>query len=246
MSRSSDFLRVHLLLASNVSASPASPRSGGRRKHPGNTGLSETPNSRALVAIVLVGFLSLLGCTRKPPTATKEILVPDGAPPVLTSAERTAREMQPPPNAALRELGRIAQATYQQPAESSRLAIKPFEQWTDQDAAEVALGRIGASAVPALLDTLHSSDPTVRRKAVEVLGRMGEDAAPAVPALTSLLDDPDPAVRKAAARTLGQIGPQAKDAVPALMRNLFEHSSPQPTPDQPAPLQAIPAQPQPQ
>ena len=96
------------------------------------------------------------------------------------------------------------------------------------------------------MDALRSTDPIVRKKAVEVLGRMGEDAAPAVPALTALLDDPDLGVRKAAARTLGQIGPDAKDAVPSLMRNLFQPPVLQSPPDATPPQQAIPAQPGPQ
>jgi hypothetical protein len=180
------------------------------------------PRSLATCAC-LFSLLSLLGCSGKQPAARKEIQVPDGGPPVLTSAERTRLEMQKP-----RVPGVVAQAAYEQSSEPPQPAIKPFEQWTDQDAAEDALGRIGAPAVPALLDALRSTNPGVRRKAVEVLGRMGEEAAPAVPALTALLDDSDMTVRKAAARTLGQIGPAAKDAVPALMRTLFQQPPPSP------------------
>jgi hypothetical protein len=197
--------------------------------------------SRAFASIAFVlGFVALLGCTRKSPSARKEIQVPEGGPPVLTTAERTARDPQ-----KLLEPGRVAQAAYQPLAESSSQGIKPFEQWTDQDAAEAALGRIGAPAVPALMDALRSADPNVRKKAIEVLGRMGDDAAPAVPALTAFLDDPDLGVRKSAARTLGQIGPDAKDAVPALMRNLFQPPALQ-APPATVPQQAAPTQPAPQ
>jgi hypothetical protein len=207
----------------------------------------------ALFASTLV-LAALLGCAKKPPAAKREIEVPDGGPPVLTSAERTAHELQPPASRAVAsQPGVVTQAAFEQPAESHSHAIKPFERWTDQDAAEDALGRIGAPAVPALTDALRSTDPSVRRKAVEVLGRMGDEAIDAVPSLTALLDDPDPSVRKAAARTLGQIGPQAKDAVPALMRTLFRQppaqtlpaGSPQlePVPSTPAntPIEAAPA-----
>jgi hypothetical protein len=198
--------------------------------------------SRSLALFAyLLGFAVLLGCTRKSSTAHKEIQVPDGGPPVLTTSERAARQMQKP-----REPSLIAQAAYQQAIESTPQAIKPFEKWTDQDAAENALGRIGAPAVPPLIDALSSVDPNVRKKAIEVLGRMGEDAAPAVPALTALLDDPDPAVRKAAARTLGQIGPDAKEAVPALMRNLFQPPALQAPPETTPPQPVVPAQPAPQ
>jgi hypothetical protein len=197
--------------------------------------------SSAILALI-IGFATFLGCTRKSPTAHKEIQVPEGGPPVLTTAERAARGVQKTPEPRL-----IAQAAYQQPVELSlSQGIKPFEQWTDQDVAEDALGRIGAPAVPALMDALRSAEPNVRKKAVEVLGRMGEDAAPAVPALTALLDDPDLGVRKAAARTLGQIGPEAKDAVPALMRNLFQPPALQSPPEANPPQQGVPAQPGPQ
>jgi HEAT repeat protein len=213
--------------------------------------------SRATATFAFVlSFAALFGCTRKSATAHKEIQVPNGGPPVLTTAERNtakiktatihtaeraAGEMQKPSQPNL-----VVQAAYQEPAELSAQTIKPFDQWTDKDAAEDALGRIGAAAVPALIDTLHSDDPNVRRKAIEVLGRMGEEAAPAVPVLTALLNDPDPSVRKVAARTLGQIGPPAKDAVPALMRNLFQQPPQQSPPANVVPQPAVPVSPQPE
>ena len=201
--------------------------------------------SSNILCILLL--LALAGCGQRTPTAKKEIQVPDGGPPVLTSAERTAREMQQRSD----QPSVISQASYQQPVDSQGQTLKPFEQWTDQETAEVALGRIGAPAVPALIDTLQNPDPAVRRKAIEVLGRMGDDAAPAVPALTALLNDPDLGVRKAAARTLGQIGPEAQAAIPTLMRTLFgqpplNQTHLQPTPGAAPPLQAVPAQSQPQ
>ena len=81
---------------------------------------------------------------------------------------------------------------------------------------------IGLSTLALVRRSQRLLDPTVRLKAVEVLGRMGDDAAAAVPDLVKLLDDPDADVRKAAARTIGRIGPAAKAAVPALMQKLFE------------------------
>jgi hypothetical protein len=204
----------------------------------------------SLILVFLLALIALAGCSSKTPTAKKEIQVPNGGAPVLTTAERNAAERNTAEVAAraaqLRQPGVLAQASYQQPADSQGQTLKPFEQWTDQEAAEVALGRIGAPAVPALIDMLQNPDPAVRKKAIEVLGRMGEDAAPAVPALTALLNDPDLAVRKAAARTLGQIGPEAQAAVPALMRTLFNPPQLQPTQGVTPPLQAVPAQSQPE
>jgi HEAT repeat protein len=117
----------------------------------------------------------------------------------------------------------VAQASFNQPLDEPQI-LKPLERWTEQEAAADALGRIGAAAVPALIEALDNPHPAAREKAVEVLGRMGPDAAEAVPALVRLLDDPDESVRKATARTLGQIGPAAKDAVPALMQTLLKPS----------------------
>jgi HEAT repeat protein len=104
-------------------------------------------------------------------------------------------------------------------------SLRPLEEWTEQQAAADALGRIGPPAVPQLVAALESSDSTSRLRAAEVLARMGSDAQDAVPALTRLLDDPDEQIRKAAARTLGRIGPAAEEAVPALMRALLDSNS---------------------
>lgn len=169
---------------------------------------------RALTQIACCLSLPLLfGCSPSQPVARKEIKVPEIGPPGLVSLER--------PVAAA---SHVSPAAYEQPAELPQ-SLRPFDSWSDQDAAEDALGRIGAAAVPALVQALRGTDLEVRRKAIEVLGRMGDEAAAAVPDLIPLLDDPDPQIRRATARTLGQIGPSAKDAVPALMRTLFQPTS---------------------
>ena len=177
--------------------------------------------ANAVVSISLCLVLSFAsvcfvsGCSRLTSTPTKLIEVPEGGPPVLTTAERVAHAMD-----ARRAPGLVSQASYVRHIDQPG-PLKPFEQWTEQDAATDALGRIGPAAVPALVEALRGGDSAVREKALEVLGRMGSDAEPAVPDLIWLLDDPDPAVRKAAARTLGRIGPAAQAAVPALMRSLL-------------------------
>jgi hypothetical protein len=171
----------------------------------------DKPMRRSLTQIACCLCLPLLfGCSQSQPAARKEIKVPEVGPPGLVSLQR------PVAGSSL-----VAPAAYEQPAELPQ-TLRPFENWSDQEAAEDALGRIGAAAVPALVQALHSADLEVRRKAIEVLGRMGDEAAASVPDLIPLLDDPDPQIRKSAARTLGQIGPSAKDAVPALMRTLLQ------------------------
>lgn len=180
---------------------------------------------RIIVTGLIAVLATILGtsCSRLSSKPTKQIRITDGGPPVFTSLElqqqsSEAAESQPP--------GLISRASYARPLPvghtSAVQSVKPFAEWTEQDAARDALGRIGAAAVPSLVGALRDPDPAVRRNAVEVLGRMGDDAAAAVPDLIALLDDSDPDVRKAATRTLGRIGPQAQAAVPALMQKLFE------------------------
>ncbi len=158
------------------------------------------------------------------PAPKKEIQVPTGGPPVLTSDERAEQKSNVPAVRTMPADG-IAHVSFEQPLEEPQ-RLKPLNEWSEQEAAADALGRIGAAAVPALVKVLDDPDPAIREKAVGVLGRMGAEAAPAVPKLTLLLNDPHPAVRRATARTLGQIGPAAKEAVPELMRALLEPASP--------------------
>jgi hypothetical protein len=174
-----------------------------------------------LLIIALLAVAS--GCSPGPSGTNRQVQVAGGGAPVLTTAELAAGGTTAPP----REPSRLAQVSFNQPTDESgqsarSTTVKPFDQWNDQDAAEHALGRIGAPAVPMLVEALRSPDAAIRLRAVEVLGRMGGEAVNAVPALIPLLDDTNPDVRRSAARTLGLIGPAAKDAVPSLIRNLFQ------------------------
>lgn len=118
------------------------------------------------------------------------------------------------------------------------------------------LGQIGEparAAGPALVAALQDPDPTVRKVAVQSVGKLAPEvpgavpalvelfpdvgavraiaefglaAGDAVPKLTALLDDPDPTVRRNAARTLGRIGDAAKSAIPALTARLADPDPP--------------------
>lgn len=101
-------------------------------------------------------------------------------------------------------------------------AIERFEDWDMPETAAKALGGIGAAAVPELSRSLTDPNPLVRRRAADILARIGPEAQDAVPALIRTLDDRDEEVRKSAARALGEIGPAAKDAVPHLIEALRE------------------------
>jgi hypothetical protein len=121
--------------------------------------------------------------------------------------------------------GQMPRPIYDYNVAPAQYALKPLEQWTEQEAAAEALGRIGPPAIPQLIELLKSPNPDVRLIAAQVLARMGSDAKEAVPTLIPLLKDPDERVRKAATRTLGRIGPDAAAAVPELMQALVEQAA---------------------
>jgi HEAT repeat protein len=77
-----------------------------------------------------------------------------------------------------------------------------------------ALARIGAPAVPALVQALRGKKPLARENAVLALGWIGEEGA--VAAMAGLLADKDPVVRRAAAWALAAMGVKAKGAVDGL------------------------------
>ncbi len=81
-----------------------------------------------------------------------------------------------------------------------------------REAAAAALARVGAPAVPALVERLAVDDPDLRQAAAGVLAAIADGRA--VPPLTARLADADPNVRAAAADALGRIGGTA--AVAAL------------------------------
>jgi HEAT repeat protein len=73
-----------------------------------------------------------------------------------------------------------------------------------RESAAAALARIGAPALPALIERLGAPDPDLRQAAAGVLGAIADGRA--VPPLAARLADPDPNVRGAAAEALGKIG----------------------------------------
>jgi HEAT repeat protein len=69
--------------------------------------------------------------------------------------------------------------------------------------ASEALLKIGAPAVPQLLQALNDSSAKVREAVVEVLGKMGNPEL--ADRITGLQADPDPAVRRAVASALATL-----------------------------------------
>jgi len=110
-----------------------------------------------------------------------------------------ARSAEHQLNDALYDLGHVDQATRQQAARE--------------------LGRMGAAAVPALIEQLRSADRVRRRGAARALGYAGESAAPARPDLLVALNDTEQDVRAAAFSALAETCAQPED-LPLLMDGL--------------------------
>lgn len=156
------------------------------------------PQKLAVIAVLLL-LAASGGCRRGPDLSAS------------TSAAKKAAATKP-------------KAKVVQPASEEGLlrlrTVRAFREWGVRETAADALARIGDPAVPALIETLHDPDPSIRAQAAQGLARMGPKAAPAVPELILALNDDEREVRQRAARALGQIGPSAEEAVPALIKAL--------------------------
>jgi uncharacterized protein (TIGR02996 family) len=85
-----------------------------------------------------------------------------------------------------------------------------------KETASEALWKIGAAAVPALVDSLAPEYRLLYIHTLPAIALIGPEAVAAVPTLIALLAEEDVDVRTAAAMTLGHIGPGAITAVPSL------------------------------
>jgi HEAT repeat protein len=93
----------------------------------------------------------------------------------------------------------------------------------DRDVHELAVSgliKIGAAAIPALIEALKDKDNQIRISAAWALGSIGETAKAAIPALIEALKDHNSRFRAIAGEALGAIGGEAKAAIPALMEAL--------------------------
>jgi HEAT repeat protein len=89
---------------------------------------------------------------------------------------------------------------------------------SDQRIIRVAIERMGAAALPTVVNGLHSPDLNVRVEAAGLVARMGDEEV--VEALSEALRDPERRVREAAATALGELGEPA--AIPALLGALSD------------------------
>ncbi len=86
--------------------------------------------------------------------------------------------------------------------------------------AESALARIGAPAVPAIVDALGDDNSWARIHAAGAVSRMHPAPVEAVERLARNLSHEDSTVRTVSARALGEIGTAAAPAAPALVTTL--------------------------
>jgi hypothetical protein len=80
----------------------------------------------------------------------------------------------------------------------------------------LAVGKVGAAAVPVLRDGIRDANRNVRRFAVTALARGAPEAEAAGPALLAAMRDKDPYVRQHAIRAVDNIDLKAEGAIPAL------------------------------
>ena len=94
--------------------------------------------------------------------------------------------------------------------------LKTLDSDNERDRLNAAyrLGRVGADAVPALKQMLHSTSAAIREYAGYALSLTG---APAVPTLIDAMQATDDSVRTSAAFALSDMGKAAQEAMPALI-----------------------------
>lgn len=90
--------------------------------------------------------------------------------------------------------------------------IAQLKEAKDWSKARDALVAIGQPAVLPLVKALKEQDVDTRKRAAQVLGRMGGKASDALPALTEMLKGKDLEVRTVSAESLGKIAADLRDA----------------------------------
>jgi HEAT repeat protein len=89
-----------------------------------------------------------------------------------------------------------------------------------QDAAAVALAKVGSDAVPTLVRLLEVDDASVRWRAAEALGQTGRSGRAAVDAVSLRLKDDSSEVRVRATETLWKLTRDGSQAAPSAARLL--------------------------
>lgn len=103
----------------------------------------------------------------------------------------------------LKELQSAAQSNQEQTTAENATVLE--QQRALESEASRALIRVGATAVPILVDALRDNRAYVREWAADVLGAIGPNASDAIPTLVDALADTDESVRLAARQALDEI-----------------------------------------
>jgi HEAT repeat protein len=85
---------------------------------------------------------------------------------------------------------------------------------------EYLQGRLDQKDVPRYIQFLKHTNPSIRKDAAIILGKMGYDAKKAIPVLLQTLNDEQWKVRREAAIAIGQIGPLLSDIEPVIEQAL--------------------------
>ncbi|MFV0446723.1 MAG: HEAT repeat domain-containing protein [Planctomycetaceae bacterium] len=135
--------------------------------------------------------------------------------PVLLSAAR--EDDEPLRRAAVTSLGSVRQLVTLEPLTDILL----FDQSPAvQDAAAVALSKLGPAAAPRLMNLLDDSDPAIQLRAADALGLMEGQAESAMPRLKRAVGSTYPGVRLAAAEALWRISRRIDPALEAAISQL--------------------------
>ena len=86
-----------------------------------------------------------------------------------------------------------------------------------------AIEEMGEKAVPPLIDAMNQGNTRLRHQAIEILGRIGQEAHAATPHLIDSLTDSEAQIRRNAAWALGRVGEEANDAIPSLLTTARDH-----------------------
>ena len=131
---------------------------------------------------------------------------------LITAATDDDKEVREWAQKAL--IGRFGPGTGILPVEEQHIDVL-VRMYVDKPLASDLLGRIGSSAVPALIELGHEHGGV---GVVKALGTIGPPAKDAVPLLVSMLDTEPPAVWPDIAFTLGQIGHEPERCLPVLRK----------------------------
>jgi HEAT repeat protein len=86
-----------------------------------------------------------------------------------------------------------------------------------------AIEEMGENAVPPLIEAMNQGNTRLRHQAIEILGRIGNDAHTATPHLIEALTDSEAQIRRNAAWALGRVGEEANDSIPSLLTTARDH-----------------------